>query len=146
MLQEEHLQESELAPTNQTKQSGVRELSRKQSRVRFANPLCLGGGEPGGFPNRGVSQIVSRTLSGLFLVAAVNRPRKRKRRKSGKSPHKSGKSRKNREGPKKDKKGRTSPDRDNPLFESPPVYRPLIRGRSPELGSRTRLFLQDFQA
>ena len=44
-------------------------------------------GKPGGFPNRGVShfffwgkvQIVSRTLLGLFLVGAVNRPRKRKR-------------------------------------------------------------------
>ena len=58
----------------------------------------------GGVPNRGgfqifsgKVQIVSRTLSGLFLVGAVNRPRKRKGQ-IGKipeeSPDKSGKSRK----------------------------------------------------
>ena len=29
---------------------------------------------------------MSRTLSGLFLVGALNRPRKRKRDESGKSP------------------------------------------------------------
>ena len=35
---------------------------------------------PGGFPLfSGKVQIVSRTLSGLFLVGALNRPRKRKR-------------------------------------------------------------------
>ena len=66
--------------------------------------------KPGGFQTRvfptflGKVQIVSRTLSGLFLVGALNRPRKRKRtnRKNprtipeqiGKIPEKSGKSRK----------------------------------------------------
>ena len=63
-------------------------------------------------------QIVSWTLSGLFLVSALNRPRKREKGRIGKipgpSPSKSGKSGKNRESPKKDKKGRTSPDRETP--------------------------------
>ena len=73
---------------------------------------------------------MSRTLSGLFLVGDVNRPRKRKstnREIPGESLHKSGKSRKNRENPKKDKKdnkGRTSPDRETPPFESPPFSGP----------------------
>ena len=39
-----------------------------------------GGFQTGGFPTfLGKVQIVSQTLSGLFLVGAVNRPRKRKR-------------------------------------------------------------------
>ena len=42
---------------------------------------------------------MSRTLSGLFLVGAVNRPGKRKRTNPGESPDKSGKSRKNPEVP-----------------------------------------------
>ena len=65
----------------------------------------------GGFPPfSGKVQIVSRTLSGLFLVGALNRPRKRKRtnreiprtipEQIGKIPEKSGKSQK---GQKKDK-------------------------------------------
>ena len=61
----------------------------------------LGEAKPGAF----------RTLSGLFLVGAVNRPRKRKRTKIGKIPRqsldKSGTSRKNRES--------TSADRETPL-------------------------------
>ena len=86
-----------------------------------------GGSKPGGFPLfSGKVPIVSRTLSGLFLVGALFRPRERKRtnRENPRSisPSKSGKSRKNRESPKKDKKGRTSPDRETPPppFESPP--------------------------
>ena len=71
---------------------------------------------------------MSRTLSGLFLVGAVDRPRKRKRTNQenpqrvpeqiGKIPEKSGKS------PKKDKKGRTSPDQETPPFETPPFSGP----------------------
>ena len=45
--------------------------------LREAKP---GGFQTGGFPTfLGKVQIVSRTLSGLFLVRALNRPRKRKR-------------------------------------------------------------------
>ena len=58
--------------------------------------------KPGCFPNPGVFplfsgkvQIVSRTLSGLFLVGALNRAEKEEKDKSGKipgpSPRKSGK-------------------------------------------------------
>ena len=72
--------------------------------------------KPGGFQTRvfpplfsGKVQIVSWTLSGLFLVGALNRPRKRKRTKSGKSPDhpraNREKSQENQESPKKDKKG-----------------------------------------
>ena len=92
--------------------------------------------KPGGFQTRvfpifsGKVQLVSRTLSGLFLVGALNRPRARKRtnrENPGPSPSKSGKSQKNRESPKrtkKDKKGRTSPDRETPQFETPPFSGP----------------------
>ena len=63
----------------------------------------LGGFQTGGFPTFfGKVQIVSRTLSGLFLVGALNRPRKRKGtnrenprtipEQIGKIPEKSGKS------------------------------------------------------
>ena len=62
--------------------------------------LFLSEAKPGGVPNPGVSlfflgkvQIVSRTLSGLFLVGALNRPRKRKRQIGkipGPSPSNSG--------------------------------------------------------
>ena len=82
----------------------------------------------GGFPIfSGKVQIVSRTLSGLFLVGTVARPRKRKRTNQenprrvpgqiGKIPEKIGKVPKR---TKRDKKGRTSPDRENPPFETPP--------------------------
>ena len=70
---------------------------------------------------------MSRTLSGLFLVGALNRPRKRKGtnrenprtipEQIGKIPGKV---------PKKDKKGRTSPDRETPPFETPPFSGPWI--------------------
>ena len=50
---------------------------------RLESNLCalfsLREAKPGGFPLfSGKVQIVSRTLSGLFLVGALNRPRKRK--------------------------------------------------------------------
>ena len=75
-------------------------------------------------------QIVSRTLSGLFLVGALNRPRKRKRtnrenprtihEQSGKIQEKSGKSQKGQKRTKKDKKGRTSQDWETPPRSKPP--------------------------
>ena len=75
--------------------------------------LSQGVSRPGGVPLfSGKVQIVSRTLSGLFLVGAVNRPRKRKRtnrenprrvpRQIGKIPQKSGKSQKRQKRTKKE--------------------------------------------
>ena len=69
--------------------------------------------KPGGFPLfSGKVQIVSQTLSGLFLLGAVNRPRKRKRTNRenpwrvhgqiGKIPEKSGKSQKGQKRTKKE--------------------------------------------
>ena len=100
-------------------------LLKKKVLLREAKP---GGSRPGGFPLlSGKVQIVSRTLSGLFLVGAVSRPRKTSKAQIGKipkeSPKKSGKSGKIGKGQtrtKKDKKGRTSPDRETPPFENPP--------------------------
>ena len=76
--------------------------------------------EPGGFQTGGFPiffwdkvRIVSRTLSGLFLVGAVNRPRKRNRtnRENPRTiPGHSSESRKNRESPKKDQKGQIGTD------------------------------------
>ena len=50
------------------------------------SPFTLRGAKPGGFQTRVFptfsgkgQQIVSQTLSGLFLVGALNRPRQRKR-------------------------------------------------------------------
>ena len=71
--------------------------------------------KPGCFPLfLGKVQIVSRTLSGLFLVGALNRPRKKKRtnrenprtipEQMRKIPEKSGKSQKGQKRTKKDKK------------------------------------------
>ena len=65
----------------------------------------FGVSKPGHFPLfSGMIQIVSRTLSGLFLVGALDRPRKRKRtnrenprtipEQIGRIPEKSGKSQK----------------------------------------------------
>ena len=75
-----------------------------RASVGEAKPGCF---QTGCFPLfSGKVQIVSRTLSGLFLVGAVNRLRKRKRddREIPRpSPSKSGKSRKNRESPKRTK-------------------------------------------
>ena len=57
----------------------------KTSKIRGQKSNALGEAKPGGFQTRGFPtffgkvQIVSRTLSGLFLVGALNRPRKRKR-------------------------------------------------------------------
>ena len=83
------------------------------------------GSKPGGFPLfSGKVRIVSRTLSGLFLVGAAHRPREKD--PSGKSldnpqanrknPGKSGSSQKGR-----DEKGRTSPDREPPCLTPPPL-------------------------
>ena len=78
---------------------------------------------------------MSRTLSGLFLIGALTRPRKRKgtnRENPQTVPEQIGKIpeqiRKVPERTKKDIKGRTSPDRETPPFETPPVWRPLIWG------------------
>ena len=90
---------------------------KKATRAIFSK----NGGEakPGGFQTRvfptdlsGKVQIVSRTLSGLFLVGALNRPRKRKRtnrenprtipEQIGKIPEKSGKSQKGQKRKKKE--------------------------------------------
>ena len=81
-----------------------------QFQTRVWEQLNRGVSKPGGFQTGGFPtfsrkvQIVSRTLSGLFLVGAVNRPRKRKRtnrenartipEQIGKIPEKSGKSQK----------------------------------------------------
>ena len=94
--------------------------------LREAKP---GGFQTGGFPTFFFGKgpgIVPRTLSGLFLLGAVNRPRKRKRtnrenprtipEQIGKIPKKIGKVPKR---TKKDKKGRTSPDRETPPFSGP---------------------------
>ena len=75
--------------------------------------LKRGVSKPAGFPLfSGKVLIVSRTLSGLFLAGAVNRPKKRKRtnrenprrvpEQIGKIPEKSGKSRKGQKRTKKE--------------------------------------------
>ena len=88
--------------------------------------LNRGVSKPGDFPLfSGKVQIVSRTLSGLFLVGALNRPRKRKgtnREDPQTIPEQIRKIPENRESPKKDKKGRTSPEQENPPFEPPPPF------------------------
>ena len=93
--------------------------------------FCLLGGfqTGGGFHFfREKVHIVLRTLSGLFLVGALNRLRKRKgtnRENPRTIPEQIGKiPEKIRKGPKKDKKGRTSPDRETPPFEPPPFGGP----------------------
>ena len=94
--------------------------------------LNRGVSKQGGLPPfPGKVQIVSRTLSGLFLVGALARPSRRKRDEPGKSqdhpratrenPGKIGKVPK---GEKNTKKGRTSPDRESPPFETPPFSGP----------------------
>ena len=101
--------------------------------------LNLGVSKPGCFPLfSGKVQIVSWTLSGLFLVGAVNRPRKRKRtnrenprtipEQIGKTPEKS----------QKDKKGQKRKDKSrsgNPPRLKPPRLAALDLGTS---------FAQDF--
>ena len=104
--------------------------------------LNRGVSKPGCFPLfSGKVQIVSRTLSGLFLVGALNRPRKRKRtnrenprtipEQIRKIPEKSGKSQK---GTKQDKKGRTSPDRETPQVDETPPWGFLVGVVPPPLG------------
>ena len=84
-----------------------------------------GGFQTGGFPLvSGKVQIVSRTLSGLFLIGALNRPRKGKKtnrenprrvpEQIGKIPAKSGKSQKGQKGTKKDQSRSGNPPRLNP--------------------------------
>ena len=79
----------------------------------FREKLNRGVSKPGCFPLfSGQVQIVSRTLSGQFLVGALNRPRKRKRtnrenprtipEQIGKVPEKSGKSQKGQKRTKKE--------------------------------------------
>ena len=93
--------------------------------------------KPGGFQTRvfptfsGKVQIVSRTLSGLFLVGALNRPRKRKRtnrenprtipEQIGKIPEKSGKSQKEQKRTKKEGQVQIGKP---PPFETPPFSGP----------------------
>ena len=95
---------------------------------KIREKLNRGISKPGGFPfSSGKVQILSRTLSGLFLIGAVNRLRMRKRtnrENPRRVPGKSGKFWKNRESPKKDKKGRTSPDQETLPFETPPFSSP----------------------
>ena len=125
---------------------------RKKTSTKFRcifrqawEKLNRGVSKPGCFPLfSGKVQIVSRTLSGLFLVGALNRPRKRKRtnrenprrlpEQIGKIPGKVPKVPKR---TKKDKKGRTSPDRETPPFETPPFSGPwqALAKASPELRS-----------
>ena len=97
--------------------------------ARYLREAKPGGFQTGGFPLfSGKVQIVSRTLSGLFLVGAVDRPRKRKgtnRENPRTIPSKSGKSRKNRESPKKGKKGQKRKDKSrsgNPPCLKPPPF------------------------
>ena len=89
--------------------------------------LNRGVSKPGRFPLfSGKVQIVSRTLSGLFLVGALNRPTKGKRTKRenprtipeqiGKIPEKSGKSQKGQKRTKKVQIGKPPPP-----FETPPL-------------------------
>ena len=91
-------------------------------------------------------RCVSRTLSGLFLVGALDRLRRRKRTnreksrtipaRIGKIPEKSGKSQKVPKRKKKDNFRRTSPDRATPPFEPPPRLAALERWASPSQKSQ----------
>ena len=92
--------------------------------------------KPGGFQPRvfptffGNGPDCVATLSGLFLVGALNRLRKRKGtnrenprtipEQIGKVPEKSGQCQKGQKRTKKDKNGRTSPDRETPPFDETP--------------------------
>ena len=108
---------------------------KSRCRTFLRNPLAhfLGEAKPecqtGGFPTfSGKVQSVSRTLSGLFLIGAVNRPRKRKRtnrENRRRVPGKKGKIPKNRKSPKKDKKGQKKERQvqigKHPRLKTPPV-------------------------
>ena len=91
--------------------------------------LNRGVSKPGGFPLfSGKVQIVSRTLSGLFLVGALNRPRERRRtnrenhrsipEQIGKIPEKLGS-----ESPKKDEKGQKKEGQVQ-IGQTPPRLKP----------------------
>ena len=89
--------------------------------------LNRGVSKPGCFPLfSGMVQIVSRTLSGLFLAGALNRPRKRKgtnRENPRTIPEQIGKKiPENRESPKKDEKGQKRKDKSR--SGNPPVWNP----------------------
>ena len=119
----------------------IRNANRSDSResIRRETPYFhnLREAKPGGFQTRvfptflGKVQIVSRTLSGLFLVGALNRPRKRKRtnrenprtipEQIGKIPEKSGKSQK---GQKRTKKEGQVQIRKPPRLKPPPFSGP----------------------
>ena len=107
---------------------GIRLKREKLKGQAESKSQFLGVSKPGCFPLfSGKVQIVSRTLWGLFLVGALDRPRKRKGtnrenpRANRENPGKIGKVPKR---TKKDKKGRTSPDRETPPFETPPFGGP----------------------
>ena len=91
-------------------------LLREQELSVCSQNVCLKEAKPGGFQTRvfpiyaGKVQIVSRTLSGLFLVGALNRPRKRTNRENPRTipeqirkiPENSGKSQKGQKRTKKE--------------------------------------------
>ena len=93
-----------------TQRFAAANLRDSRESIREAKPGCF---QSRGFPTfLGKVQIVSRTLSGLFLIGALNRPRKRKRtnrenprtipEQIGKIPEKSGKSQKGQKRTKKE--------------------------------------------
>ena len=109
------------SPNQRPTRNDGRNITKESWSEYMLRELNRGVSKPGCFPLfSGKVQIVSRTLSGLFLVGALNRPRKRKRtnrenpriipEQIGKIPEKSGKSQKRtkKEGKrgKKGKKGR----------------------------------------
>ena len=100
--------------------------------INIWEELNRGVSKPGCFPLfSGKVQIVSRTLSGLFLVGALNRPRKRKGtnrenprtipEQIGKIPEKSGKSQK---GQKRTKREGQVQIGKNPRLKPPPFSGP----------------------
>ena len=87
--------------------------------------------KPGGFQTRVFlsffrerSRLLSRTLSGLFLVGALNRPRKRKRTNRENPRTIPEQSQENRESPKRDKKRQKRKDKSRP--GNPPVWTPPV--------------------
>ena len=127
----------------------IRHKSQNHSCWFLWEKLNRGVSKPGCFPLfSGKVQIVSRTLSGLFLVGALNRPRKRKRtigKIPGPSPSKSGKSQKNRESPKKDKKGqkRTKKEGQVQIGKPPRLKHPRLAALD-DFCSLKSLRLRDF--
>ena len=119
-------------PQETTAKRGI--LPGTKPILREAISLNRGVSKPGCFPLfSGKVQIVPRTLSGLFLVGALNRPRKRKRTNRENSrtipeqiwkiPETSGKDKKGQKRTKKDKKGQKRKDKSrsgNPPRLKPP--------------------------